>query len=119
MDVAPVAVGISLGLASIEPRDIQDIHAHVSILMDEYDINLPQIPGIDLSRVEAEWTRFRSNIPELWKFNNDGREFQVGEAMKARGLTAVHPVILIPGIISTVCWTKFRPCCRFSILFLS
>ncbi|TFK44430.1 Lecithin:cholesterol acyltransferase-domain-containing protein [Crucibulum laeve] len=94
-------VGTLLGFAFVEPQDIQDIHSHVSLLMDEYDINLPQLPGLDFSRVEAEWTRLRSNIPELWKFNNDGREFQVGESMKDRGLTAQHPVILIPGVVST------------------
>jgi hypothetical protein len=108
MDIAS-SVGITLGLIFVKPRDIQDIHAHMSVIMNEYDINLPQMPGLDFSRVEAEWTRFRGNIPELWKFNNDGREFQVGETMKARGLTAVHPVVLIPGIISTVC-RDFRLC---------
>lgn len=78
----------------------------MSVLMNEYDINLPQLPGLDLSRVEAEWSRFRSNIPEIWKFNNDGREFQVGDEMKARGLSAEHPVVLIPGVISTVSWAS-------------
>ncbi|KAF9243104.1 Lecithin:cholesterol acyltransferase-domain-containing protein [Melanogaster broomeanus] len=69
--------------------------------MEEYDISL-RIPEIDFSRVEVEWDRLRSNIPEVWKLNNDGREFQVGEAMKERGLTAQYPVVLVPGIISTV-----------------
>jgi phospholipid:diacylglycerol acyltransferase len=70
--------------------------------VNQYDINLPPLPEFDLSRVEAEWTRLRSSIPEVWKFNNDGREFQVGNAMKARGLSAEYPVVLIPGIVSTV-----------------
>ncbi|KAF8222646.1 phospholipid/diacylglycerol acyltransferase [Tricholoma matsutake] len=100
MDVVS-SVGVALGLAFIKLRDIHDIHAHMAVIMNEYDINLPHFPGLDFSRVEAEWTRFRGNIPEIWKFNNDGREFQVGDSMKARGLTAVHPVVLIPGIIST------------------
>jgi phospholipid:diacylglycerol acyltransferase len=43
-----------------------------------------------------------STIPEPWKLNTDGREFQVGDAIKARGLEANHPVVLIPGVISTV-----------------
>lgn len=107
MDVVS-SVGVALGLAFIKLRDIHDIHAHMAVIMNEYDINLPHFPGLDFSRVEAEWTRFRGNIPEIWKFNNDGREFQVGDSMKARGLTAVHPVVLIPGIISTVCPTNFR-----------
>jgi len=86
----------------VEPQDIHELHAQVTTLANSYDINLPQLPELDLSRVEVEWTRFRSSIPEVWKFNNDGREFQVGDAMKSRGLSAEHPVVLIPGIISTV-----------------
>lgn len=78
------------------------MHTQVSILMSEYGVHLPELPDFDLSRVEAEWQRLRNNIPEVWKFYNDGREFQVGENMKARGLDAKYPVILIPGIISTV-----------------
>ncbi|KAG6872948.1 hypothetical protein C0995_004832 [Termitomyces sp. Mi166 len=93
--------GTALALALIEPKDIQDIHAHMTVLMDQYNDYFPDLPGFDLTRVEAEWSRFRNSIPEIWKFNNDGREFQVGEAMKARGLIATHPVILIPGVIST------------------
>ncbi|KAF8891737.1 Lecithin:cholesterol/phospholipid:diacylglycerol acyltransferase [Infundibulicybe gibba] len=69
--------------------------------MDEYAINIPQLPDFDFSRVEVEWKRLRNSIPEVWKFNNDGREFQVGESIKARGLSAKHPVILIPGVVST------------------
>jgi phospholipid:diacylglycerol acyltransferase len=65
----------------------------------EYGVPLPDF---DFSRVEVEWQRLRNSIPEVWKFNNDGREFKVGEAMKARNLSAEYPVVLIPGIISTV-----------------
>lgn len=72
--------------------------------MEEYDISL-RIPDIDLSRVELEWRRFRNNIPEVWKLNNDGREFKAGEAMKARGLTAHYPIVLVPGIVSNVSHT--------------
>ncbi|KAF9650657.1 phospholipid diacylglycerol acyltransferase [Thelephora ganbajun] len=59
---------------------------------------MPAMPAFDFS---AEWGRFKSNIPEPWKLANDGREFQVGEEMKSRGLEAKFPVVLIPGIIST------------------
>lgn len=74
----------------------------MAAFVDQYDISLPDLSLPDLSRVEAEWTRLRSNIPVVWKFNNDGREFQVGESMKAAGLSAKYPVVLIPGIVSTV-----------------
>jgi hypothetical protein len=43
-----------------------------------------------------------STIPEPWKLNTDGREFQIGDAIRARGLEAKYPVVLIPGVISTV-----------------
>ncbi|KAJ6495693.1 phospholipid:diacylglycerol acyltransferase [Mycena vitilis] len=96
-----ILLGALIAFSLIEPRDIQDLHAHLSLLLNEYELTMPDIPGLDLSRVEAEWQRLRGNIPEVWKFNVDGREFQVGEAMRERGLTAHHPVVLIPGIIST------------------
>ena len=84
-----------------------NLQSHVSALVDHYDINL-SLP--DLSRVEVEWLRLKSSIPEVWKFNNDGREFEVGEAIKLRGLSAKYPVVLIPGIVSTVCHSlTFEP----------
>ncbi|KAG2055679.1 LACT-domain-containing protein [Suillus hirtellus] len=95
-----ILLGILLGFILIQPSDFQDIHSNLLLLMEEYDISL-RIPDIDLSRVELEWRRFRNNIPEVWKLNNDGREFKVGEAMKARGLTAHYPIVLVPGIVST------------------
>ncbi|KAF8813753.1 phospholipid:diacylglycerol acyltransferase [Phlegmacium glaucopus] len=96
-----ILLGLLLGFSFVEPKDFQDLQTHVQTLVNGYDIYLSQLPGLDLSRVEVEWTRLRNSIPEIWKFNNDGREFQVGEAMKARGLSAEFPVVLIPGIIST------------------
>ncbi|KAG8221338.1 Lecithin:cholesterol acyltransferase-domain-containing protein [Butyriboletus roseoflavus] len=95
-----IILGVLLGFILIQPYDMQEMHAHLLLLMQEYDISL-RLPEIDFSLVEVEWGRLRSHIPEVWKLNNDGREFQVGEAMKARGLTAQYPVVLIPGIIST------------------
>lgn len=95
-----ILLGILLGFVLIQPSDLQDIHSNLLLIMEEYDLSL-RIPDIDLSRVELEWKRFRNNIPEVWKLNNDGREFQVGEAMKARGLTAHYPIVLVPGIVST------------------
>lgn len=95
-------VGILMGFAFVQPENIHELHSHFKNVVDSYDIVIPPLPGLDLSRVETEWMRLRGSIPEIWKFNNDGREFQVGEAMKARGLSAEYPVVLIPGIISTV-----------------
>jgi phospholipid:diacylglycerol acyltransferase len=95
-------VGILLGFSLIQTTDIQDMQAKIQLLMDQYDIAFPEMPGFDFSVVEQEWRRLRSNIPEVWKLNSDGREFKVGEEAAARGLTAKHPIVLIPGVISTV-----------------
>ncbi|KAF7362169.1 Phospholipid:diacylglycerol acyltransferase [Mycena venus] len=79
-----ILLGALIAFSLIEPRDLQDLHAHLSLLLGE-----------------PSGSALRNNIPEVWKFNIDGREFQVGEAMSARGLSAKYPVVLIPGIIST------------------
>jgi phospholipid:diacylglycerol acyltransferase len=96
-----------LGFILIEPSDIKDIHNQFSLFLDYHEISI-KLPDIDLSSVESEWNRLRSNIPEVWKLANDGREFRVGEEFKARGLSARYPVILVPGIVSTVCPKHFQ-----------
>jgi hypothetical protein len=85
----------------VEPSSLPDIPGHFAVFLEDYDISL-SLPQIDLSRVQAEWKRLVSTIPEPWKLNTDGREFQVGDEIKARGLEANYPVVLIPGVISTV-----------------
>ena len=113
----------------IQPSDFQDFQTHIALLMDEFEFRMPDLPGLDLpqldfSRVETEWQRIWQNIPEPWKLATDGLEFTVGEKMATQGLSAKHPVVLIPGIISTVCfhslpltngsfiqWSR-RPFCR-------
>ncbi|KAG6381899.1 Lecithin:cholesterol acyltransferase-domain-containing protein [Boletus reticuloceps] len=95
-----IILGVLLGFILVQPYDIQEMHTSLLLLIQEYDISL-RLPEIDFSRVQVEWVRLRSNIPEVWKLNNDGREFQVGETMKERDLTARYPVVIIPGIIST------------------
>ena len=94
-------MGVALGLIFVEPSSLPDIPGHFAVLLEDYDISL-SLPQIDLSNVQTEWKRLMSTIPEPWKLNTDGREFQVGDAMKARGLEAKYPVVLIPGVISTV-----------------
>ncbi len=95
-------MGIALGFVFVEPSTLPDIPGHFSVFLQDYDISLPlPLLPIDLSRVQAEWQTLIGTIPDSWKLNTDGREFQVGDAVKARGL-ANYPVILIPGVISTV-----------------
>ena len=75
-------------------------HSHLLFLLDQYGI--PRFPELDWANIELEWSKVRRQIPEPWKLNNDGREFLVGEAMYTRGLRPRHPVVLVPGIVSTV-----------------
>ncbi|KZV67287.1 LACT-domain-containing protein [Peniophora sp. CONT] len=92
-----------IGLSHHE--DLHSVPADLALLLNNYDFSLTmpsmESMGIDFSRVEEEWNRLTSQIPEPWKLNNDGREFKVGEALLARGLSAEHPVVMIPGVIST------------------
>ena len=111
-----LAVGILLGFILIQPSDFTDFQTHLALLLDEFEFafDMPQFPQFDLSLVENEWRRLKStlpDIPEPWKLNTNGLEFTVGEKIAARGLSAKHPVILVPGIISTVRLSPllFRP----------
>ncbi|KAL0955999.1 hypothetical protein HGRIS_002175 [Hohenbuehelia grisea] len=96
-----ISLGLLIGFMVIQADELQEMHAQLALLVNEFDVSIPPLPGLDFSRVGSEWQRLRANIPEVWKFNRDGREFEVGEAMKARGLSAKYPVVLIPGVIST------------------
>ncbi|PIL36292.1 hypothetical protein GSI_01955 [Ganoderma sinense ZZ0214-1] len=101
-----LALGIFVGFLLIQPPDFSDFHTHLALLMDEFDITIPEfstldIPLMNFSRVEVEWQRLWQNIPEPWKLNNNGLEFTVGEKMAAQGLSAKYPIVLVPGIIST------------------
>ncbi|KAF8496433.1 phospholipid:diacylglycerol acyltransferase [Russula emetica] len=95
-----IILGIVLGLIFVEPSSLPDLPGHFAVFLEDYDFSM-SLPQIDLSNVQTEWKRLMSTIPEPWKLNTDGREFQVGDAMKARGLEAKYPVVLIPGVIST------------------
>ncbi|KAF9501792.1 phospholipid:diacylglycerol acyltransferase [Pleurotus eryngii] len=96
-----ICLGTLIAMLFIQANDIEEMHAQLAVFMNEFEISVPQLPDLDLSRVREEWSRLRNNIPEVWKFNRDGREFQVGEMMKARDLSAEYPVVLVPGIVST------------------
>ncbi|THH18526.1 hypothetical protein EW146_g2475 [Bondarzewia mesenterica] len=103
-------VGTLFGFILIQPTELPDWPAQVALYLDEHDLSfsLPPLPQFDLTRLETEWRRFTSSIPEPWKLNNDGREFQVGDVIKERGLTAEYPVVLVPGIASTglISWSS-------------
>ncbi|CDO75696.1 hypothetical protein BN946_scf184585.g9 [Trametes cinnabarina] len=80
-------LGLLLGLIFVQPSDFQDFQTHIALLMDEFEISIPEFPNIDLpqldlSLVESEWRRLWSNIPEPWKLNTNGLEF----TLSAQGL---------------------------------
>ncbi|OCB85817.1 Lecithin:cholesterol acyltransferase [Sanghuangporus baumii] len=88
---APIEMPTQLGLfLSQSQTDLGALFQNVVTSID-----------FDWGRLETEWDAFKARLPEPWKLNNDGREFQVGERMRDRGLRAEYPVVLIPGIIST------------------
>jgi phospholipid:diacylglycerol acyltransferase len=72
-------VGALLGFSFIPSQNIQDMQANISLLMNDYDIGLPQLPDLNFTVIETEWKRLRSSIPEVWKFSRDGREFQASD----------------------------------------
>ena len=94
----------SPGLSAIIPEFsaiLPELSAIQAMIPDFPDIELPDV-GFD--RLADEWSAFKSRIPEPWKLNNDGREFKVGERLRDRGLSAKYPIVLVPGIVSTVCY---------------
>ncbi|KAG8876893.1 hypothetical protein FRC20_000598 [Serendipita sp. 405] len=93
-----LSIGILVGFAACTLL-LTNPPSSLSLLLEEYD--LPT-----LGAAEVEWKElFSGNSPlvpwNIGRANFDGREFCVGEELSARGLRAKHPVILIPGIIST------------------
>ena len=106
-------VGILSATWFFPPSKLPTLPENLQVLLDDYEFVMPVF---DFS---AEWERFKSNIPEPWKLANDGREFLVGEEMKSRGLEAEYPVVLIPGIISTVRFPYRCGCSRCSTMLPS
>lgn len=98
----PLSLPVQLSVLLSEPEwgtDFSSVAQRLSSAVPtwDWDFDWPR-----WSHLETEWEALKARIPEPWKLNNDGREFQVGEHMKAEGRSANYPVVLIPGIISTV-----------------
>lgn len=84
---------------------LRPYHSSLIFSLEQYELS--RFSELDWARIEIEWDRLRGQIPEPWKFQDDGREFQVGEGLRNRGLQPVHPVVMIPGVITThlVSWS--------------
>ncbi|KAE9399773.1 hypothetical protein BT96DRAFT_975721 [Gymnopus androsaceus JB14] len=53
------------------PLIFKEMHAQLMLLMDQYDITLPQLPDFDFSRLETEWNRGL----ESWSTSPEYRPF--------------------------------------------
>ncbi|KAG8890015.1 hypothetical protein FRB98_001450 [Tulasnella sp. 332] len=67
------------------------------MLLEEYDLSLP---GFNMP-FDVEWRHVSDSLLEGAKQWTTNRDFTVGWELKAQGLEAKFPVILIPGIVST------------------
>ncbi|KDQ11270.1 hypothetical protein BOTBODRAFT_35570 [Botryobasidium botryosum FD-172 SS1] len=73
-------------------------------LLEEYDIFLPSLSGfgnISMPALEFEWWQLTEKVLAPAKSWLENRDFKVGEALAEEGLSAHHPIIIVPGIIST------------------
>ncbi|CAE6472572.1 unnamed protein product [Rhizoctonia solani] len=88
-----LALGILASFLLLSP-----LPPNIALLLEEYDLTSLSLPGL-----EFEWDQITQSISKsapsrLWA---ESKDFRVGMALKEQGLEASHPVILIPGIVST------------------
>ncbi|KAG9084870.1 hypothetical protein FS749_004890 [Ceratobasidium sp. UAMH 11750] len=88
-----LAVGVLASFFLLSP-----LPPHIAYMLEDYDLSSISFPGL-----EFEWSQITDSLSKsapgkLWA---ESRDFRVGFAMKERGLEAEHPVILVPGIVST------------------
>ncbi|KAJ1305939.1 hypothetical protein OPQ81_010658 [Rhizoctonia solani] len=88
-----LALGILASFLLLSPSP-----PNLALLLEEYDLTSLSLPGLEL-----EWDQITQSISKsapgrLWA---ESKDFRVGMALKEQGLEASHPVILVPGIVST------------------
>ncbi|WFD34233.1 phospholipid:diacylglycerol acyltransferase [Malassezia cuniculi] len=71
-------------------------HAAISEVVERYSVDLPQL---DM----AEWNvnNYVSGLFESSRRIFESRDFQVGRELAAKGYKPKHPVILLPGLVTT------------------
>lgn len=69
------------------------------MLLEEYDLSFPFAKNVSFA---FEWRQLADPFLEGAKTWTSNRDFRVGRQMKEEGLEAKYPVVLIPGIVSTV-----------------
>lgn len=80
------------------------IPPNVMLLLEEYDLFLPSISlgNLSMPALEFEWWQLTETVLAPAKGWLETRDFKVGEALRDEGLEAHHPLIIVPGIVSTV-----------------
>ena len=77
------------------------IPPHLAILMEEFDLNLSLPQLANLTTFAPEWRKISQSLFEPARDWLQGRDFAVGDELRGQGITAKHPVILVPGVVST------------------
>jgi phospholipid:diacylglycerol acyltransferase len=72
---------------------------NIGLLLEEYDLTSLSLPGLEFEWDQITQSISKSGPGKLWA---ESKDFKVGTALKEQGLEASHPVILVPGIVSTV-----------------
>ena len=75
---------------------------HLAYLLEEYDLIIPPLPNITLPALEFEWRHLTDSFMTPTRRWLENRDFKAGDQARDNGLQAEHPIIIIPGIISTV-----------------
>jgi hypothetical protein len=80
-----------------------DAHLH-QLSLRLSDLSLPDLAFPDFPDLNALpqdlLARFNANTESAWEWMKS-TDFQAGVGLKNEGLEAKHPVILVPGIVST------------------
>jgi phospholipid:diacylglycerol acyltransferase len=74
---------------------------HLSLMMEELDMSYLFSDLANFTSVATEWRQLSDSILTPAKAWLQTRSFTVGDNMRAAGMEAKHPIILVPGIIST------------------
>lgn len=74
--------------------------AQLAMMMDELDLSF-SLPENLSSLSSMEWKQLADNVVTPARSWLTGRDFAVGQELADRGYRAKHPVILIPGVVST------------------
>ncbi|QRV83960.1 phospholipid: diacylglycerol acyltransferase [Ceratobasidium sp. AG-Ba] len=88
-----LAIGVLTSFFLLSP-----LPPHIAYMLEDYDLSSLSFPGLEFEWGQITDSLSKSAPGKLWA---ESRDFRVGTALKEQGLEAEHPVILVPGIVST------------------